>query len=129
MRFVLLLTLLFLSSCQVLRRMGDTKSIIKIDNQVFDAIQIDPIHEQTRNIIYDTISSMPSFRRLQIEDNHNNSVNLIRQKSLIVENKQNKRNTTTSGGQIIYSVPDTMQVAKNYQVIVRISSCQKNIEI
>ena len=133
MRFTLLLTLLFLSSCQVLRRMRDTKSIIKIDNQdnnfVFDAVQREPIHEQTRNIIYDTISSMPSFRRLQIEDNHNNSVNLIRQKSLVVENKQNKRNTTTSGGQIIYSVPDTMQVAKNYQVIVRISSCQKNIEI
>lgn len=135
MRFFLLLTLLFLTSCQILNRIREEKNIIKIDNQdsdhVFDAVIREPIQEQNRSVIYDTISSMPNLRRVQREEGNssNNTIHLLRQESVVVEKQQHRRNTTTTGGQIIYSVPDTMQVAKNYQVVVRISSCQKNIEI
>ena len=38
-------------------------------------------------------------------------------------------NTETNLGQVVYKVPDTMQVMKNYEVIVRISKSQTNVEI
>jgi len=38
-------------------------------------------------------------------------------------------NSETDLGQVIYKVPDTMRVMKNYDVIVRISKSQTNIEM
>lgn len=40
-----------------------------------------------------------------------------------------KVNSETDLGQVIYKVPDTMKVMKNYDVIVRISKSQTNIEM
>jgi hypothetical protein len=42
---------------------------------------------------------------------------------------ETKVNSETDLGQVIYKVPDTMKVMKNYDVIVRISKSQTNIEI
>lgn len=42
---------------------------------------------------------------------------------------QTKINSETDLGQVIYKVPDTMKVMKNYDVIVRISKSRTNIEI
>lgn len=48
---------------------------------------------------------------------------------IIKNNTSSIVNTETNLGQVIYKVPDTMQVMKNYEVIVRISKSQTNIEI
>jgi hypothetical protein len=48
---------------------------------------------------------------------------IIVEKTIINTNKESQL------GQIIYKVPDTMKVFKNYEVIVRISKSKNNIEI
>ena len=51
-------------------------------------------------------------------------------KEVIKNSIQNtKVNSETDLGQVIYKVPDTMKVMKNYDVIVRISKSQTNIEM
>lgn len=45
------------------------------------------------------------------------------------KNSTKMTSTETNLGQILYKVPDTMQVMKNYEVIVRISKSQTNVEI
>jgi len=48
---------------------------------------------------------------------------------IIKNNTSSIVNTETNLGQVVYKVPDTMQVMKNYEVIVRISKSQTNVEI
>jgi flagellar hook-basal body complex protein FliE len=50
----------------------------------------------------------------------------FQQKIVKISNKQTVRSEM---GQIVYKVPDTMQVGKNYDVIVRISKSKTNVEI
>jgi hypothetical protein len=48
---------------------------------------------------------------------------------IVKSDKSSVTNTETNLGQVVYKVPDTMQVMKNYEVIVRISKSQTNVEI
>lgn len=48
---------------------------------------------------------------------------------VIEKNRTIKSSQQSELGQIIYKVPDTMSVGTNYQIIVRISKSQTNIEI
>jgi len=48
---------------------------------------------------------------------------------IVRSDKSSVTNTETNLGQVVYKVPDTMQVMKNYEVIVRISKSQTNVEI
>lgn len=49
----------------------------------------------------------------------------------IVINKYSKANVNSQSdlGQVVYKVPDTMRVMKNYDIIVRISRSKTNVEI
>jgi hypothetical protein len=53
----------------------------------------------------------------------------IIEKEIVVKNITKSTSSQSSLGQIVYKVPDTMKVFKNYEVIVRISKSKDNIEI
>jgi len=55
--------------------------------------------------------------------------NQTQEKQKVFNNNSSIVNTETNLGQVVYKVPDTMQVMKNYEVIVRISKSQTNVEI
>jgi len=132
MRLLLLLSILFLSSCNILERIQNTRTIIRIDDEdIEDGSSSSGVifTEELRRVLVDTVASIPeviSPRVSEIEDRNVSPILVVQQNTI---SKQNNTTSTTSGGQILYSVPDTMQVAKNYRVVVRISSCQKNVEI
>lgn len=132
MRLLLLLSILFLSSCNILERVQNTRTIIRIDDEDIDDRSSSSgviFTEELRRVLVDSVASIPeviSPRVSEIEDRNVSPVFVVQQNTIY---NQNNTSSTTSGGQILYSVPDTMQVAKNYRVVVRISSCQKNVEI
>jgi hypothetical protein len=74
-----------------------------------------------------------------IETDYTEKLNAIRttekptktviEKEIVVKNITKSTSSQSSLGQIVYKVPDTMKVFKNYEVIVRISKSQNNIEI
>lgn len=132
MRLFLLLCILFLSSCNILERVQNTRTIIRIDDEDSEDRSSSSeviFTEELRRVLVDSVASIPeviSPRVSEIEDRNVSPVFVVQQNTIL---NQNNTTSTTSGGQILYSVPDTMQVAKNYRVVVRISSCQKNVEI
>ena len=132
MRLLLLLSILFLSSCNILKRVQNTRTIIRIDDEDIEDRSSSSgviVTVQARRVLVDSVASIPeviSPRVSEIEDRNVSGVLVVQQNTIF---NQNNTTSTTSGGQILYSVPDTMQVAKNYTVVVRISSCQKNVEI
>jgi hypothetical protein len=63
-----------------------------------------------------------------IRKDDNDSKEQIKER-VIRSDKSSVVNTESDLGQVIYKVPDTMQVMKNYDIIVRISKSQTNVEI
>lgn len=83
-----------------------------------DSIKVEEFILENRKEIYpDPIKARGESNDQQIKER------------IIKNNTSSIVNTETNLGQVIYKVPDTMQVMKNYEVIVRISKSQTNIEI
>jgi hypothetical protein len=81
--------------------------------------------------------SVSEFQDIKELENNTEPVLMLRNQATIQESlpiitnndRSEKINHETTNGQIIYKVPDTMQVMKNYDIVVRISKSKDNIHI
>ena len=94
------------------RKNENAKDSSKVEEKFF-------ILENRREVIPEPIKKGESVQ---------NSSQQIKEK-VIKNNTSSIVNTETNLGQVVYKVPDTMKVMKNYEVIVRISKSQTNVEI
>ena len=94
------------------RKNENAKDSSKVEEKFF-------ILENRREVIPEPIKKGESVQ---------NSSQQIKEK-IVKNNTSSIVNTETNLGQVVYKVPDTMKVMKNYEVIVRISKSQTNVEI
>jgi len=117
----LLFIILLLTSCKTIK-ISEKENFL--DNYVFkpEISEIKNLDSEEDNFIYESPKILKS-QRLDINNIDDNIKNIKEDKFI----KETYKNITN--GQIIYKVPDTMQVMKNYDVIVRISKSSDNIQI
>ena len=119
MRYLFLLLILFLFGCASQKSpIGDNEkgNFLKPDSILVD---IEPV-DTSNNFENEVVSAI---QRPQPEKEP-----VIKE---IVINKHSKTNVNSQSdlGQVVYKVPDTMRVMKNYDIIVRISRSKTNVEI
>jgi hypothetical protein len=121
MKWILIILSFIFISC------GSQKPIMKEDSSKKYRYEIDTISkiDESKNELKE--------ENLQTEMavGSHDSNNQLHKTNLVVKTKTKvvKETKKSNLGQILYKVPDTMQVMKNYEVIVRISRSETNVEI
>jgi hypothetical protein len=117
MKYLLIFITLFIVSCGSQKKSINDSFLDKNTNFQSDSIsKFQDIEELEYNI------EPVSIFKTQAPIQENESI-------IINNDKSEKINHEITNGQIIYKVPDTMQVMKNYDVTVRISKSKDNIHI
>jgi hypothetical protein len=114
---ILFLFILIITSCKTQK---NSTSPNILDEKI--KIQLDTT-QKIEHYETDYVSKLKKFSPIEQPKNSDEKSKVIVQKTILNTNKESQL------GQIIYKVPDTMKVFKNYEVIVRISKSQNNIEI
>ena len=120
MRYLFLLLTLFLFGCASQKSpIGDNEkgNFLKPDSILVDTEPVDTSNN-FENEVVSAIQRPPQPEKEPVVKE-------------IVINKHSKTNVNSQSdlGQVVYKVPDTMRVMKNYDIIVRISRSKTNVEI
>lgn len=126
MKFLFLILSISFIGCSVQKDyntlFNDDLSVNKIDSSLVDSIS----YKEDSILLEDTLS-LAFSKTIRSEESTQISV---QKETVVIESKSNKKITSSNDlGQVIYKVPDTMKVMKNYEVIVRISKSSNNVEI
>ena len=116
MKYLFIFLTLFIISCNSTKKLSNnsTKSL-NGGNLDPKEVEEEVLMLENRREVYPTIKP---------------EINQIPQKQTTKsDNTSSIINSETNLGQVVYKVPDTMQVMKNYEFIVRISKSQTNVEI
>jgi hypothetical protein len=108
---ILFLFILIITSCKTQKNSTSPNILNKKLKIQLDTTQKIELYET------DYVSKLKKFSPLE-QPKNSEKLEVIVQKTILNTNKESQL------GQIIYKVPDTMKVFKNYEVIVRISKSQ-----
>jgi hypothetical protein len=117
MKYLLIFITFLLISCRAEKNITD--------NQLFIS---NPHFEMDSTVIDNIDFRIEGDRLMMIRTPEETSSVYVDSKNKVINNNKTQKHEITNG-QIIYKVPDTMQVMKNYDVIVRISKSSDNIQI
>ena len=118
MKYLLILISSLIIGCASEKNISNNPKNESFENSDSTKIKEDPILKSES----EEILPAPMIRK---DDNDNQQI----KEKVVKSDKSRIVNTETNLGQVVYKVPDTMQVMKNYEVIVRISKSQTNVEI
>lgn len=121
MKYLLIFITFLLISCRTEKNITDNQMFINNPYLEMDSTVID-------NIENNTDIRIEEDRLMMIRTPEETSSIYVASENKVINNNKTQKHEITNG-QIIYKVPDTMQVMKNYDVIVRISKSSDNIQI